>query len=140
LAEKLIEACEKRGPVFVYSSFEAPRIKDLTKQFPWLRRPLSALLKRLVDLRPIAEQCYYRPYQEGSWSIKKVSPALTGRGYEELQGVMDGGMAMEANQEAIEPGTTGERKVEIDAELRAYCALDTAAMIEIWRVFSAQLA
>lgn len=56
------------------------------------------------------------------------------------RGVKDGGMAMEAYQEAVEPGTTGERKVEIDAELRAYCALDTAAMIEIWRVFSGQIA
>lgn len=136
LGDALIAACEKRGPVFVYSSFEASRIEDLKKEFPRLKRPLSALLKRLVDLRPIAEQCYYHPSQEGSWSIKKVLPALTGRGYEELDGVKDGGMAMEAYLEALEPGTAQERKREIDAELRAYCALDTEAMIEIWRVFS----
>lgn len=138
LANALIVACEKQGPVFVYSSFEASRIKDLKGLFPPLTRPLSALLKRLVDLRPIAEQCYYHPSQEGSWSIKKLLPALTGRGYEELDGVKDGGMAMEAYLEAIEPGTAQERKAEIDAELRAYCALDTEAMIEIWRVFSGQ--
>jgi Domain of unknown function(DUF2779) len=136
LADALISACEKWGPVFVYSSFEASRIKDLKKQFPRLKRPLSALLKRLVDLRPIAEQCYYHPSQEGSWSIKKVLPALTGRGYEELDGVRDGGMAMEAYLEAIETGTAEERKAEIERELRVYCALDTKAMIAIWRVFS----
>lgn len=33
LAEALIAACEKRGPVFVYSSFEKSRIEDLKKQF-----------------------------------------------------------------------------------------------------------
>lgn len=126
--------------MFVYSSFEASRIKELKKQFPRLNRPLLALLKRLVDLRPIAERCYYHPGQEGSWSIKKVLPALTGRGYEVLDGVKDGGMAMEAYLEAIEPGTTAERKAEIERELRRYCALDTEAMIEIWQVFSGQLA
>jgi Domain of unknown function(DUF2779) len=138
LADTLIAACEKRGPVFVYSSFEASRIRELAKHIPRLKRPLSALLKRLVDLRPIAEQCYYHPSQEGSWSIKKVLPAVTGRGYEELDGVKDGGMAMEAYLEAIAPESIAERKAEIERELRKYCALDTEAMIEIWRVFSAQ--
>jgi hypothetical protein len=135
LAEALIEACEERGPVFVYSSFEASRIADLKKGFPRLKRPLSALLERLVDLRPIAEQCYYHPSQEGSWSIKKVLPALTGRGYEKLDGVRDGGMAMGAYLEAIELGVAAERKAEIEKELRQYCALDTEAMILIWNAF-----
>jgi hypothetical protein len=138
LANALIEACEKRGPVFVYSSFEASRIKELAKQFTRLRRPLSALLRRLVDLRPIAEQCYYHPSQEGSWSIKKVLPALANIDYRILDGVNNGGMAMEAYIEAISPGTSAERKKQIDAELRAYCALDTEAMIHIWRFFSGQ--
>lgn len=138
LTEALIEACEKRGPVFVYSAFEKSRIRGLAKQFHQHKSPLSALVKRLVDLRPIAEQCYYHPSQEGSWSIKKLLPALTGRGYDELDGVKDGGMAMQAYLEAIGPATTAERKAQKEAELREYCALDTEAMIDIWRVFSGQ--
>ena len=86
-----------------------------------------------MDLRPIAERCYYHPSQEGSWSIKKVLPALTGRGYEELEGVKDGGMAMEAYIEAMSAATTKERKAEIEGELKRYCALDTEAMIEFGR-------
>jgi hypothetical protein len=135
LAEMLIEACEKRGPVFVYSSFEKSRIRELAMQFPQLKKPLSALIKRLVDLRPIAQQCYYHPSQVGSWSIKKLLPALTGRDYEELDGVKEGGMAMQAYLEAIEAGTAAQRKAEIEGELRKYCALDTEAMILIWKVF-----
>jgi hypothetical protein len=138
LAEALIKACEKRGPVFVYLSFEASRIKELAKQFTRLRRPLSALLRRLVDLRPIAERCYYHPSQEGSWSIKKVLPALANIDYGTLVGVNNGGMAMDAYMEAISQGTSAERKAQIEAELRAYCALDTQAMIQIWRAFSGQ--
>jgi hypothetical protein len=136
LARSLIEACETQGPVFVYSAFEASRIAELTHQFPRLKRPLLALRKRLVDLRPVVEQCYYHPSQEGSWSIKKVLPALTGRRYEELKGVKNGEMAMEAYLEAIDPGTTAERRAEIGGDLRKYCALDTEAMIDIWRVLS----
>jgi DNA-nicking Smr family endonuclease len=34
LAEALITACGERGPIFVYSSFEAARIRELGKRFP----------------------------------------------------------------------------------------------------------
>jgi hypothetical protein len=71
LAEALIEACEEEGPVFVYSSFEGSRIEELMEQFPEQAEALDELVGRLVDLRPIAEKCYYHPDQRGSWSIKK---------------------------------------------------------------------
>jgi hypothetical protein len=44
-------------------------------------------------------------------------------------------MAMEAYLEAIDSGTSAERKEQIALELEAYCALDTEAMIRIWEVF-----
>jgi hypothetical protein len=88
-----------------------------------------------VDLRPIAEKFYYHPSQQGSWSVKEMLPAMTGRGYDELEGIKDGGMAMEAYVEAIDPQTSAERKAEIERELKAYCALDTEAMIRIWEAF-----
>jgi hypothetical protein len=68
-----------------------------------------------------------------------VLPAITGHGYEELEGIKDGGMAMEAYMEAIEPSTPAERKEQIELELKAYCALDTEAMIRIWEVFGGRL-
>lgn len=132
LAEALVEACEEDGPVYVYSSFERSRIEDLTDQFPEYGDALDELLGRLVDLRPIAEKCYYHPNQQGSWSIKKVLPAVTAQSYAELEGIKDGVMAMEAYAEAIAPGTPSERKAEIEKKLRAYCALDTTAMMRIW--------
>ena len=62
-------------------------------------------------------------------------PAATGRSYEELGGIKDGDMAMEAYVEAIAPGTSADRQAEIEKGLRAYCALDTEAMMCIWAVF-----
>jgi hypothetical protein len=78
-----------------------------------LPRLLSALLNRLVHLRPITERCYYNSSQ-GSWSIQKVPPAITGRGFEGLDGAKDGGMAMKAYVEAIAPETTALKPISPD--------------------------
>jgi len=136
IARALITACESTGPVFAYSSYEKTQIKELKRYLPKLSKGLVAILARLVDLRPIAEEFYYHPRQQGSWTIKQVLPATTGRDYDELIGIKDGSMAMAAYLEAIEPATSPARKVEIDAQLRAYCALDTKAMVDIWKVFT----
>jgi CRISPR/Cas system-associated exonuclease Cas4 (RecB family) len=133
LAESLISACGESGPIFVYSSFEAARIRELSKRFQKLKPALNALLDRLVDLLPIAEDHYYHPSQQGSWSIKKLLPAIApDLRYDALDGVKDGGMAMAAYMEAISPNTTSARKERIQRELREYCALDTHAMIKVW--------
>jgi hypothetical protein len=135
LALALLAACEAAGPLYVYSAYEKTQIRELKRQLPQLAEGLSALSHRLVDLRPTAERYYYHPSQQGSWSIKDVLPAITGHGYEELEGIKDGGMAMEAYVEAIDPGTSVTRKAQIERELKEYCALDTEAMIRIWEAF-----
>jgi len=137
-AESLIAQCGERGPVFVYSaSFEKPRIKELALRFPRLKTGLLAINDRVVDLRRVAEQRYYHPSQQGSWSIKNVLPAVApDLSYEDLEGVQDGGMAMAAFLEAIAPTTTKTRKNEIEHQLLKYCGLDTFAMVRLWQFFS----
>ena len=138
LAEALVAACDARGPVFVYNAgFEKTRIKELAARFPGLKVALLAINDRIVDLCPIAEQHYYHPSQRGSWSIKKVLPAaIPELRYDDLDGVKDGGMAMTAYMEAVAPGTTAARKARIDKQLRAYCGLDTLAMVRLWQMFA----
>ncbi len=102
-----------------------------------LAKPLLALNERVVDLLPLARQHYYHPSQQGSWSIKAVLPAVCpDLKYEDLEGVQDGGMAMEAFLEALVPQTSIERKAEIERQLLSYCALDTYAMVRLWAAFS----
>ena len=137
IAEALIAACGERGPIFVYSSFERTRIRDLAKRFPKLARSLQAIDERLVDLLPIAQDHYYHPDQQGSWSIKNVLPTVApDLLYEELDGVQNGGMAVLAFREAIDPTTTAARKDEIKRQLLDYCGLDTYAMVKLWQFFS----
>ena len=138
LARALIAACGKCGPIFVYNAgFETARIRELAERYPKIARPLLAINARVVDLLPIARNRYYHASMRGSWSIKDVLPAAVPElGYEELPGVRDGGMAMDAYCEGIRPGTTETRKGEIERELLAYCRLDTFAMVRLWQFFN----
>lgn len=136
--ERLISACGETGPVFVYNAgFENARIRELANRFPDFSNDLIAITKRVVDLLPIARNHYYHPSQKGSWSIKKVLPALVPElSYSNLEGVQDGGMAMSSYLEAIHESTNAERKTEIMQQLLEYCKLDTLAMVKLWEVFS----
>ncbi|HIG43685.1 MAG: DUF2779 domain-containing protein [bacterium] len=136
-AEKLIKACGARGPIFVYNKgFESARVKELAKRFPKLKKPLQAFNERMVDLLVVAQERYYHPSQHGSWSIKAVLPAIApDLNYQDLEGVQDGGMAIEAYSEAIAEGTSTERKEEIKSQLLEYCKLDTLALVRLWEFF-----
>jgi hypothetical protein len=136
--QALIAACGEQGPVYVYNAgFETARIRELAARYPESSEPLLAINTRVVDLLPIARARYYHPSQHGSWSIKKVLPAAVPElRYDALDGVQDGGMAMEAFLEAIHPDTRAERKAEIEQQLLAYCQLDTYAMVRLWQVFA----
>jgi hypothetical protein len=137
-AQALIAACGESGPVYVYNAgFEMARIRELALRHPHLSEALLAINERVVDLLPIARERYYHPSQQGSWSIKKVLPAVVPElRYDALEGVQDGGMAMESFLEAIHPGTSAERKNQIEQQLLAYCKLDTYAMVRLWQVFA----
>ena len=125
-------------PIFVYNAaFEQSRIRELAERFPEHREALLAINERIVDLLPNARERYYHPSQHGSWSIKAVLPAAVPElCYNDLDGVQDGGMAMEAFLEALHPQTPAERKELIREQLLAYCKLDTYAMVRLWLVFA----
>jgi hypothetical protein len=141
LAHALIAVCGEQGPVYVYNAgFETSRISELVTRYahmPQVSAALLAINARVVDLLPVARERYYHPGQQGSWSIKKVLPAVVPElRYDALDGVQDGGMAMEAFMEAIHPDTCTTRKNQIEHQLLAYCKLDTYAMVRLWQVFA----
>lgn len=134
LAEALVQSCGSKGTVYAYNaSFESTRIRELAHRFPDLAQPLLALLDRIVDLLPVTRDHYYHPGQEGSWSIKSVLPSIApDLSYGALDGVQDGGMAMEAYREAIDPATAPARREQLRRQLLDYCRLDTLAMVRLW--------
>ncbi len=137
LTVALIKHCGNEGPVFTYNaSFEKRVMRDLGERFPQYQLALDAIIARVIDLLPVARNRYYHPSQHGSWSLKSVLPAICPElSYENLTGVADGSMAVDAFKEAIALETSPEQKKTIEHQLLDYCQLDTLALVEIWKFF-----
>ena len=133
-AEALVATVPATGAVIGYNaSFEKARILELAAAFPDLAEALTALAARVVDLLPVTRAHWYHRDQRGSWSIKAVLPTIAAEmDYAALE-VKDGGSAQEAYAEAIGAGCSAERRLALDAALRAYCGRDTEAMIVLAR-------
>ncbi|MEW6166792.1 MAG: DUF2779 domain-containing protein [Pseudomonadota bacterium] len=129
---QLLAAVGRKGPVFVYSDFEARVLRDMSMLLPDLAPRLEALRKRLVDLLPITKVAYYHPGMMGSWSIKAVLPTVApDLSYENLGEVQDGGGAQRAFEEATDPATTPARRAELRSALLRYCGQDSLAMVRL---------
>lgn len=132
LAVALLRSVGRVGTICSYSPYERQVISGLAHHLPKYARRLRALLPRLWDLLPIIRRHYYHPNFHGSFSIKTVLPVLVpSLSYDGLE-VADGIQAGRAYLEAI---TTSDpaRKGRLLGALRAYCAQDTMAMVELRR-------
>lgn len=128
--ESLIEVLGSSGTIFVYSSFEQSRIREMGRLFPDLQPKLKEIEERLFDLYKLSKEHYYHPDMKGSWSIKKLLPTVTNLSYKDLT-VQDGGMAQEAYKRLVSNEEVESTKREIRKNLLKYCEQDTLAMVEI---------
>ena len=132
LAESLIRVLGSTGPVLMYTNYEKTVISGLIGRFPDLQAPLQAIVERLVDLHPPAQQFYYHPAMAGSWSLKAVLPTVApDMKYSELKGIQQGTAASEGYLEAIQQDTSPDRKVELEAQLLTYCKFDTEGLVRL---------
>ena len=138
LAESLIRALGKSGPILTYSPYEKTMIERLAALFPDLRPTLDTLAVRLVDLKPVVQANFYHPDMRGSWSIKAVLPQVApDMDYSKLDGIQEGTAASLAYLEAIAADTDAARVSEIETQLRRYCRFDTEAMVRLTQFFAA---
>jgi hypothetical protein len=133
--ETLLAALEGlRGPILVWSSFEASVIRDMARLFPDLGERLHAVLGHIVDLLPICRDHVYDPAFRGSYSIKSVLPAVApDLSYDDLD-IGEGGDASAAYyQIAADTRLTPEARTELRQALLKYCARDTLALVRVHR-------
>lgn len=135
LVAQMLEDLGDTGSIVHWSDFEAGRIVDL-RDHPSLteyRDRLNALLPRLADLGKAVDKGVFQREFHGSWSIKKVLPAILGGEdmYGALEGTSKGDQAADALAEYLRSDTTSERRAQIRRELLAYCELDTLAQVKI---------
>jgi hypothetical protein len=130
-SERLIDDLGVQGSIIVYSSFERTRIAALRDALPEFAPQLQAILDRLVDLLPIVSDYVYHPDFDGSFSIKKVLPALApDLSYKGLV-VGDGGTAITRFARMARGEIMGEAIEATRQALLEYCKLDTFAMVRL---------
>src|SRR5690606_16961558 len=107
-------------------------INALAARFPDLAPALTAVTGRLVDLYPLAARGFYHPAMRGSWSLKALLPIVApDLRYSNLKEIQEGTAASEGYLEAIDPATTPERRQALGRALRAYCRMDTEALVRL---------
>jgi predicted RecB family nuclease len=123
---------EAPDPILVYSPYEKRILGELSTLLPERAKELDALRQRLIDLLPIVRANVYHSAFLGSFSLKRVAPALVpGFGYEELEGVSDGGAASAAFLQIASARIDSAGAQRIREQLLAYCARDTQALVEL---------
>jgi len=133
LIPKLLEACGDEGTIIAYySQFESGRITELSEFSKTHKKQLKALLDRIVDPLPIIRDFVYDDLFFGSFSLKKVAPAILGEtaSYDEML-VDNGTAAQRAFEELIDDSTSRDRKEELIRASIEYCKKDTLVMGEL---------
>ena len=118
------------GSIIAYNAgFEEGVLKELVEASPEYTDWLEGILTRVVDLLyPFTNFHYYNASQKDTASLKKVLPAVTGKGYEEMS--IGAGMdASVAYGRIMFSDATQEEISRVRADLVKYCKLDTEGMI-----------
>ena len=135
LAERLLAVCEGgAGAIVAYNArFEGDRIRELAAALPHLAARLEALAGRLVDLLPVVRNHVYHPDFGGSFSLKRVLPALVHELDYRGLAIAEGETAsLELGRllfhgDAMEPAERGRLR----ADLLAYCHQDTWGLVRL---------
>ena len=140
LAEHLCHDIPKDSCIVAYnSSFETHCIERLAQLFPDLADKLLNMLNNVQDImKPFEKRDYYCKDMQGSYSLKKVLPALFPNDeslkYTNLEGVHN---AAEAPEIFIKMENMPSNEQEKCRQwLLSYCKLDTLGMVKIFEVLS----
>ena len=135
LIEKLINDIGTSGDIIVFNKgFETARINEIANDFPRYRNQVDNMICRIKDLMlPFSQKHYYKPEMKGSYSIKKVLPALVPELSYKALNIAQGGDASLAFDSLY--NETDQLKInQVRNDLLEYCGLDTFAMVEIIKV------
>jgi hypothetical protein len=133
-AEQLIKDLGTNGSIVSYNAtFEKNIIKILADYYSDLSMPLLALEPRFWDQLELMRKNYFHPDFGGSFSIKDVLPVIDpSLNYHQLQDVHDGSEAGVVWNKALAESDE-ELRNKAFSSLKAYCELDTKAMVQIHR-------
>jgi len=134
LAHALVDALRGARTIVVYHApFEIGRLRELQAAVPELAEDLEDIIDRVVDLLPIVRAYVYHPDFGGSFSLKKVAPALVEcLRYDDME-IGEGGEASCALEALLLRPETMKRaeRARVRKALLAYCQQDTLATMGV---------
>lgn len=133
LIQGLINDIPKRGTLVAYNAdgAEKLRLEELGVQFPKYKRTLNSFNKRFIDLQvPFAQGMIYDTRMKGLFSLKVLMNILDDEGYKQLD--------IHQGMDAVYEWRRVDRHEDADKEkilndLKAYCGMDTYAMIVVFK-------
>ncbi len=127
----LLQDLADEGSIVIYTNYEVGVVTGLAVEFPQHAEGLLAAVDRVRDLHAAIRSHFYHPDFRGSFSLKKVLPALVpSMAYEGLA-IQEGGQASLEYRRMLDPATPADDKERIRKELLTYCGHDTLAMVRI---------
>ena len=133
--EQLISEVGNTGSVMVYNAtFEIGRLNEIKELLPQYASEIDAIISRVVDLMdPFRSGHYLTPSMKGSYSIKRVLPALVPELSYKMLNISNGGEASNSFMHLFDETDTSITK-QTRTDLLKYCGLDTMAMVKIFEV------
>lgn len=133
LIPRLLDACGINGSIVAYyGQFETSRISEMAEYSKEHRAQLEALVGRIVDPLPVIRDFVYDDLFAGSFSLKKVAPAILGEASSYDGMVIDNGTAAQrAFEEIINENTEPPRKQQLVEASLEYCRKDTLVMVDL---------
>ena len=128
--ERLRAALSDHGSVVVYHApFEKGVLTRGAERMPEFEPWVNSVKRRVIDLlTPFKSFRVYYPQQRGSASIKAVMPALTGRGYADLD-IREGGTASLEYARVTFGDVPDAERQRVRRRLEAYCGRDTEGIL-----------
>ncbi len=136
--EKLIDiVMNDEAKIVVYNqSFEKSVLNQMGDTFPELQDSLNGIINRIIDLEVFIKENYYHPDFQGSYSLKKVLPALLPDEKKYNEGnVSDGEQAQDNFYRLLFEEKDQENKKQIISNLLEYCKKDTESLLLIYQYF-----
>jgi uncharacterized protein DUF2779 len=135
--QSLLKAIEGAATIVVYyGTFESGRLAELAEWFPQFRKRIAAVKARLWDLLPVIRENVYHPDFRGSFSLKRVLPALVpGMSYDGMT-ISNGAEAGIAWDKTCALKEVPHRE-QIRTALLQYCEQDTLGMVQVLNALKA---
>lgn len=134
-SEALVKALPPKGSILIYSPYEKRILRETAHFLPKFKTPFNNIIERCQDLAvPFQKRDVVHPGFEGRYSIKNVLPALVpSMSYDDLA-IGEGGAAVDAYLQLMDPNVSETAKKQIRKHLLEYCGQDTMAMVRLVEV------